>query len=236
MHLKSTAEKLINLPAIKITSGSIEAVKWLALLSMTIDHVNRVFFNTAIYPAYCIGRLAMPLFAFILAYNLAQPGTLNRGVYSRVLIRLIIFGILAIPGYMAMRHLQTLYPLNIMFSLAASTAVLYFYEEGGGANKTISLFIILLGGLFVEYDWIGIIFCITAWCYCRKPSILSLFACIVAFIFLDLQNRNSWALLSIAVIFLATKVDLKIPRIPYLFYVYYPLHLTVLYLLKKFMV
>lgn len=226
-------ERFINLSPLQVTSGTMEAVKWLALLSMTIDHVNRFFFNSTIYPAYCAGRLAMPLFAFILAYNLAQPGTLSRGVYSRVLGRLIIFGALATPGYMAMRHLQHLYPLNIMFSLAASMAALFFYEQGGKSHKTISLFIILIAGLFVEYDWVGIIFCVTAWCYCRKPSLLALISWLLAYLLLIKLNNNAWALLAIPIILLATEIELKVPRIRYLFYIYYPLHLTLLYVLAQ---
>ncbi len=210
-----------------------EAVKWLALLSMTIDHINRFFFKASIYPAYSTGRLAMPLFAFILAYNLAQPGVKSRGIYTRVIIRLVIFGLLATPGYIAMRHLENIFPLNIMFLLAAAVAIFSYFEEGGASNRIIALFIFLIGGLFVEYDWVGIIFCFTSWVYCRKPTLLSGFAWLIAYLLLDSINGNHWALLSLAIIYLATKVDLKVPRIRYLFYVYYPLHLSIFYFLAK---
>ncbi|MBA3536225.1 MAG: conjugal transfer protein TraX [Tatlockia sp.] len=210
-----------------------EAVKWLALLSMTIDHINRFFFNASNYPAYCAGRLAMPLFAFILAYNLAQPETLSRGLYSKVLLRLLIFGLLATPGYIAMRHLPQLYPLNIMFMLGTAVAVFYYYEQQDSANRIIALFIFLIGGFFVEYDWVGIIFCFASWSYCRKASLLTLLGWFVAYLLLDIINNNHWALLSIAIIYFATIIDVKIPRIRYLFYIYYPLHLSFLYLLTK---
>ncbi|WP_172838976.1 TraX family protein [Legionella micdadei] len=51
-------------------------MKWIALVSMTIDHINRFFYASSIQTLYCIGRLAMPLFAFIFAYNLARPDAL----------------------------------------------------------------------------------------------------------------------------------------------------------------
>ncbi len=210
-----------------------EAVKWLALVSMTIDHANRFFFKATLDPAYCFGRLAMPLFAFILAYNLAQPGVKLSGVYSKVLLRLIIFGFLATPGYIAMRHLEHLLPLNIMFMLAAAVAIFYHIDEGGAANRFAALFIFLIGGLLVEYDWVGIIFCLTCWFFCRKPSLLTAFAWFIAYLLLDKINGNHWALLSLLVIYLATKNEVKIPRIRYLFYIYYPLHLTLFYFLAR---
>ncbi|KTC85327.1 TraX protein [Legionella drozanskii LLAP-1] len=224
--------KINNLPPLKISSGTMEVVKWVALISMTIDHANRFLFASSIQSLYCAGRLAMPLFAFIFAYNLAQPDVLSRGLHKRVLIRLIIFGIIATPGYIAMRHLQYLWPLNIMFMLAVATAVLYCFEIGGTRNRAFALLIFLLGGLLVEYTWVGIFFCLSSWFYCRKSTLMGLLAWLAAYLFLDNINGNNWALATLPLIFLATQINLKVPRIPYFFYYYYPLHLYILYLLS----
>lgn len=223
----------MQLRPLKITSGTMEAVKWLALLSMTLDHFNRFFFNASVYPLYCAGRLAMPLFAFILAYNFAQPENLSRNLHGKVLLRLLIFGLLATPGYIAMRHLESFLPLNIMFLLALAVTTFYCFEQEEHFYRLIALLIFLIGGFFVEYDWVGLIFCFTAWTYCRKPTLLSLLAWLIAYLLLDKINENHWALLSLVIIFIATRIDIKIRRIRYLFYVYYPLHLSVFYLLTK---
>ena len=52
--------------------GGIEALKWLALASMILDHINKYLFNYSIDYFFEIGRLAMPLFGFIFAYNMAR--------------------------------------------------------------------------------------------------------------------------------------------------------------------
>nr|WEG85486.1 trbP [Escherichia coli] len=66
-----------SLPAMVIADGTIEALKWLALLAMTGDHVNKYLFNGTLPYLFEAGRLALPLFVFVLAYNLARPGALD---------------------------------------------------------------------------------------------------------------------------------------------------------------
>jgi len=45
-----------------VFDGTIEAMKWLALLSITGDHVNKYLFNGTLPFLFEIARLAMPLF------------------------------------------------------------------------------------------------------------------------------------------------------------------------------
>lgn len=211
-----------------------EAVKWIALLSMTADHANRFFYEGSIYAAYCFGRLAMPLFAFIFAYNLARPDALERGLYSSTLNRLILFGILATPAYIAMRATNHLLPLNIMFSLALATLCLYLYDEGGFNNRIFSLFVFYISGYLVEYNWITPLICITSWFFCKKPTVIRLLFCLLPFVLLNQNNLNAWSLLAIPIIFVATIVDIKIPRIRHFFYYFYPIHLTLFYILSRY--
>ncbi len=224
---------MVNNPPFKISNGTLEALKWLALLFMTIDHANRFFFKGSIYAAYCAGRLAMPLFAFILAYNLARPGTLERGIYVQTLKRLTVFGFLAMPAYNAMKGIHYWWPLNIMFTLWIATACLFLVEKGGIANIFIAIFFFFFGGTLVEYHWPGLAFCISAWFFCKKPSIFTLSLSFLCCLWLNNINNNIWALLTFPLIFIAIKIDLEVPRIRYLFYIYYPAHLSIFWLLSK---
>ncbi|KTD23527.1 conjugal transfer protein TrbP [Legionella lansingensis] len=224
--------RINTLPAIRISNGSLEALKWIGVVSMTIDHFNRFFFNPNVYGAYCAGRIAMPLFAFIFAYNLARPGTLAHGVYFKSFKRLFLFGVLATPAYMAMKNLHHIWPFNIMFLLLIAAILFYFFENRSLLQMMMTPFVFFIGGAFVEYNWVGVLFCISCWLFCRKPTLLRVLLCLVCYLLLGKLNENQWALASLPFIFLATKIDLKIPRIPYFFYVYYPTHLTFFWIVR----
>ena len=49
-----------------------------------------------------LGRVVMPIFAIVLAYNLARPGAFDRAAYPRVMKRLAIAGVLATPPFIAL--------------------------------------------------------------------------------------------------------------------------------------
>jgi hypothetical protein len=233
--LSNTATSKARSPffRVKIDGGSLEALKWIAAVSMTIDHFNRFFFEAKMYEAYCIGRLAMPLFAFIFAYNLARPRKFAQGAYFKSFKRLILFGILATPAYMAMRHLAQPWPLNIMFMLLAAAICFYCYETNEVRYFLLGFFVFFIGGILVEYSWSGLLFCLSAWFFCRNSTPLSLIVFLLSYALIDSLNGNHWSLLSLPLIFSATQFNIRLPHIPYFFYIFYPAHLTLFWLASK---
>lgn len=227
---------LKNLTSLQINNGTVEALKWLALLLMTVDHVNRFFFDKTLHAAYYMGRLAMPLFAFILAYNLARPNSYSSGRYKRMLVRLFLFGLLATPAYhyLNINQLKQHYflPLNIMFSLWVAAALLFLYEKKGIRSLPFLVLLFLISGFFIEYNWIGVAFCISAWLYCKQPSLPRLALNFISLFLIGALNGNQYAMLLVPIIILATNIEMKVPRLPYFFYSYYPLHLTLFCFLK----
>jgi hypothetical protein len=61
---------------------------------MTGDHVNKYLFNGTLPFLFETGRLALPLFIFILAHNLARHGIFEINAYLRIMTCLQIFGLL----------------------------------------------------------------------------------------------------------------------------------------------
>ncbi|MFL7985039.1 TraX family protein, partial [Xanthomonas vasicola] len=76
-----------------MTSSGREALKWIALVLMTGDHVAKVLFGGYVPVLSELGRIAFPVFALVMAYNLAQP----RADYAKSVLRLAGWGLLAQP-------------------------------------------------------------------------------------------------------------------------------------------
>jgi hypothetical protein len=102
-----------------VTDGTLEALKWLGMVLMALDHVNKYLLGESSAVLFNLGRMVMPLFGFVLMYNLARPGALAAGVHVRVMRRLLAFGALSTPAFAA---LVGWWPLNILFMLLLSTA------------------------------------------------------------------------------------------------------------------
>lgn len=223
-------------PSFEISNGTIEALKWIALFLMTLDHINKYIFNEKLPAMFEIGRIAMPLFGFVLAYNLARPNTLESGAYLRTMKRLMFWGVVSSPFFIALGGLAAgWWPLNIMFMLLLSTVILYLVEKGGSANIVAAIVVFLVGGAFVEFWWFALIFCLAAWWYCKTTSKAALFVWLLASASLYVVNRNLWALAAMPLILGAPFVQMKMPRFRYIFYAYYPLHLMLLLAIKYFL-
>lgn len=217
---------------LRIAGGTVEALKWLALVLMTIDHINKYLAAGTIGPMYAAGRVAMPLFVFVLAYNAARPGFFDSGAAKRMCIRLALYGTVAIiPCIGFGKLLGGWWPLNIMFTLLVSVAALWASQSKARGAGWAAVLLVAVGGALVEYWWPAVLLAIAAWRYVLKPSTPRLAFLALALVGLALINQNLWALAALPLIVAAPRIELSVPRMRTFFYAYYPAHLAVLWVI-----
>ncbi|SEJ81015.1 TraX protein [Pseudomonas linyingensis] len=101
----------------------LDLVKWLALLSMAIDHLRFLIPDHPLLAwSFVPGRLAFPLFCLALAVNLARsrPGVFGRSE-QRYIGALLLFAVLSEPAHDLM--LGNAHKLNILITLALGWGV-----------------------------------------------------------------------------------------------------------------
>jgi len=223
----------MRLPRIAELDGTLEAVKWLALLLMVADHVNKYLLHDASQLLFNFGRIAMPLFVFVLAYNLARPGCLEHGTHRRTMKRLALFGILATPPFIALGGLLAgWWPLNILFTLLSMTAIIYFLEQRTLGGYFIACAVFIVAGSSVEFWWPALAFGIAIWWYCKTPRFTPIIIAVLALASLRIINGNYWAIASTPIMFASVVVNIPMPRYKWVFYYFYPFHLSVIWFLK----
>lgn len=221
-------------PPLALADGTVEALKWLALLLMTCDHINTYLFDREQSWMYALGRLAFPLFAVVLAYNLARPDAFARGAHARGLKKLLLFGALATPAFIASGiAVYGWWPLNILFLFAAATACAWLIERGGALGWSGAALVFLIGGGLAEFSWPGLAFTLAVWWYCKRASWPAAVVALACWVGLYVVNANFWALAAVPLVLTAPWWRLRVPRLRWAFYVYYPVHLGVLWAIQQ---
>ena len=207
-----------------------EALKWLALALMVLDHVNQYLCHSALPWVFPIARLSFPLFGFVLAYNLARPDTISNGAAVRLMKRLATFALIAAIPHTILDG--RLFPLNILATLLVATGTVYLFEQGG-LKRWHGILVFVAGGCIVEGNWFAVAVCVTAYRYCQSPTVLRLSLLIASLAVLGLFiNANQWALAVLPVILIAPYVGISLKRQRHLFYWFYPAHLAVILLAR----
>lgn len=213
------------------SEASLSAAKWLALVLMVIDHTNKYLFDASIPWMYAVGRISMPLFAFVTGYNLARPGMLASGGYRRLAQRLAIFGLLATAPFIAINKLPSgWWPLNMMFTLLVAVLAAWMFDMRKPWSVIGACLVLAWGGAVGEYWWPAIGLCMCVWNYQRHPSRALIVCFMVCLVLLWFVNANLWALAAVPVLFALRWWPVVLPRAKWMFYAFYPLHLAVFWL------
>jgi len=188
---------------------------------MTADHVAKVIFGGYVPVLSEVGRVAFPVFALVMACNLAQPGA-DVGKSFR---RLITWGLIAQPvhawafGYWV--------PVNVLLAFGLAAALVRCLQR---RQWVLAMLCACPAPLFVDYQWAGIALVVAGWAYYAK-SMSNPWAVALALGALCWFNGNLWALLAVPVIGLAeraSRAGWAVPRTRWAFYGYYVGHLGLL--------
>jgi len=200
-----------------MTSGGRELLKWLALVAMTCDHAAKVLFGGYVPGLSEAGRIAFPLFALVMAYNLAQGADAGKSVR-----RLALWGVIAQPVH-AWAFGNAL-PLNVLLSFALAAACVWSIQ-----HRQWSLLALLAGpvALLVDYAWAGLVLVLSGWWFFLRPTAGRGVLVVLAMTVLCAWNGNGWALLAFPVLGLALP-NVSVPRTRWAFYGYYVGHLALL--------
>jgi len=212
---------------------------------MVVDHAKDVFpFFVNNFSKY-FGRIAFPLFAFC-----AVQGYIHTHDFAKYIKRLLIAGIIAEVPYLIFNSVPTLQVvnLNILFTLALGVIALkvYDYVEKGFKGFLVVLAFAFIGEFIkVDYGIFGILLIFSFYAFKDskwKTLLASLIVVAGKYLYriLILQVGfteypiKNWICTMIPLFIIMLYNGKKGPSLKWFFYIFYPLHLLVLWLLSPY--
>ncbi|WP_397450999.1 TraX family protein [Pseudomonas sp. NA-150] len=146
---------LSNPPFLPRRDKALDLLKWLAMLSMVLDHLR--YLGESINFVYAPGRLAFPWFCLAIAANLARQGASPFGliVQWRYLTWLAVFSALAELPYRLYMPPGEVTTLNVLPTLALGLLVAQGWLQRSALNRVLALGALLLAALFQQKIMFG---------------------------------------------------------------------------------
>lgn len=208
----------------------------IATITMTIDHIGYYLLPNCII-LRIIGRLAFPIFAFMLVEGFKHTHSRNR-YFMRLIITAAISQVLI---YLFSSLYNYNYDHNVIFTFAFAFITLICAEQGGFYLVAVPLLVLAAGALECEYGIYGAIL-VLGYYYANRVFADRTILRIMAYLILltatmsSLALENNWAIQIFgifAIIPIALYSGKKGRRLPRLFgYIFYPAHLAVFLLIK----
>ena len=199
-------------------------LKIIALISMTIDHIGVQLFPDLII-LRIIGRLAFPIFAYMIAEGCLY--TKNKRKY------LLTISITALICQLVYFFVERSLDQCILVTFSLSIMLIYIIERKNFVLSLCSLIacFIITQAINIDYGFVGIMLPVILYLSDTKAKKLLFSALILLIMSFDVGGVQWFSLFAIPLLALYNgkrgKLNLK-----YLFYIYYPLHLGIIYLLK----
>lgn len=229
-------ERIAKIPTF---SGSV--LKIIAIVSMVIDHCAYFLMdnNSTLYEAMrCVGRIAFPVFAFLIAEGFAY--THNR---KRYFTRLLVFAVISEVSWYLLNGADGTH--NVMFTLALGVVALAVLEKLKENSVLCGIAILSIAYLAtwsgVDYEWRGILMILVfnllrnqndnlPFPYGRMMQLLCAFP-------LMMHYGSIGALLACMTIFLydGARGFIKGNVAKYGFYAFYPVHLLLIWCVITFL-
>mgnify|MGYP002517584621 CR=1 FL=1 len=199
-------------------------IKLIAIITMTIDHIGYVFFPDILI-FRIIGRIAFPLFVYSMMIGYFRTKDL-----TKYIVRLLIIGIISQFPYSLLFNVCR---PNVMFSLIV--ALLFYYSLDEKKWWIIPFLVVIPFLLNFEYSIIYL-FLVPIFYYFRNNGIFLSISFILFYLNYLIYPVDSFSIatfftiLCLPFILIKTNINIKINK--YFYYLYYPVHITVLLIIK----
>ncbi len=217
-------------------------LKWIAVITMLIDHVGVVFF-----PEYSIirwiGRISFPLFAFLICEGYRHTSNI-----WKYFLRLGIFAIISEIPYDYCLFNRIIYPYsqNIFFVLLLGLLVLYLIDkEYVIKDKDITIYcqiaIVIVACVIAyfagfSYKYVGVLFIVIMY-YIREYFPLFSFAAFIIYLIAYGMANALFVLLSLPLIYLYNgEQGVSGKKLKWLFYIIYPLQFVVFIIIRDYLI
>jgi len=217
-------------------------LKIIAVVTMLVDHIGWQFFPDIVW-LRVIGRLAFPIFAFFISEGMRY--TRDR---KRYILTMLLIGVISQVFYSFLAERVT--NLNIMFTFVFAGVLIVLIEKVQKENKKMDVLMLTLFIVFVLLVWcltmvsygiLGVVLVLAFYFIKNKPLKYTIGALILIFMslfeaiiggFTFRSIIQVFSVLSVVIIALCYNGQKGKINLKYLFYVFYPLHLAVILLIK----
>ena len=227
--------ELINKPYFKGLNNN--QLKIIAMITMLIDHIGVAFFPS-IKILRCIGRIAFPIYAYMIAEGCRY--TKNSKKYLAMIAGMAF--IFQIVYFVFMNSLYQGILVTFSLSIGAIFAIDTFIKNKNIVNRILMAIIILFiftvstvfpvifkaYGFKLDYGMWGLCFPILVYFAPSKIWRIILSAIFLIFMSLSTNVLQWWSLLTIP-LFMLYNGERGSKKLKYVFYLFYPIHLVIIY-------